>query len=97
MPKYIGLITWTEQGIKDFRSTTERAKSAHQAAAKFGGKIETLLWTTGAYDLVTLSEFPDDESSSAFSLALGALGNVRTTTMRAFDSAAMDRIIAKTK
>jgi uncharacterized protein with GYD domain len=44
-----------------------------------------------------LSEFPDDEAASAFSLALGALGNVRTTTMRAFDAAAMDRIIAKTR
>jgi uncharacterized protein with GYD domain len=97
VPKYVGLINWTEQGVKDFRSTTERAKSAQQAATKFGGKIETLLWTTGSYDLITVTEFPDDESASAFSLALAALGNVRTTTMRAFDSAAMDRIIAKTK
>jgi uncharacterized protein with GYD domain len=97
MAKYIGLFNWTEQGIKDFKSTTERAKSAQQAATKFGGKIETLLWTVGQYDLITVSEFPDDEAASAFSLALGALGNVRTTTMRAFDAAAMDRIIAKTR
>ena len=97
MAKYVGLINWTEQGIKDFRNTTERAKNAQQAAAKFGGKIETILWTAGPYDLVAILDFPDDESSAGFSLALGAVGNVRTVTMRAFDSAAMDRIIAKTR
>ena len=97
MAKYVGLINWTEQGVKEFRSTTERAKSAQQAAAKYGGKIETLLWTTGRYDLITVSEFPDDEAASAFSLSLASIGNVRTTTMRAFDSAGMDRIIAKTR
>jgi len=97
MAKYVGLINWTEQGVKDFRATTERAKSAQQAAAKYGGKIETLLWTAGPFDLITVSEFPDDESATAFSLALASQGNVRTTTMRAHDSAEMDRIIAKTK
>jgi uncharacterized protein with GYD domain len=97
MAKYIGLITWTDQGIKDFRSTTQRAKSAADAAAKFGGRIETILWTIGPYDLITVTEFPDDEAASGFSLALSALGNVRLTTMRAFDSVGMDRIIAKTK
>ncbi len=97
MAKYVGLITWTEQGVKDFKSTTERAKNARQAAAKYGGSIETLLWTAGPYDLITITDFPDDESVAAFNLALAALGNVRTTTMRAFDSVAMDRIIAKTR
>ncbi len=97
MAKYIGLVTWTDLGIKDFRSTTQRAKAAENAAAKFGGRIETLLWTIGPYDLVTVSEFPDDEAASAFSLSLASLGNVRLTTMRAFDSVGMDRIIAKTK
>ena len=97
MSKYVALINWTEQGIKDFKNTTERAKNAQQAAARFGGKIDTILWTAGPYDLVAILDFPDEDSSSAFSLALGAIGNVRTITMRAFDAAAMDRIIAKTR
>jgi uncharacterized protein with GYD domain len=97
MAKYVGLVNWTEQGVKDFRSTTERAKIAQQAAGKYGGKIDTLLWTIGRYDLVIVVDFPDDESLSAFSLQLASLGNVRTQTMRALDAAAMDRIIAKTK
>jgi len=42
-----------------------------------------------------VTEFPDDESATAFALALGAAGNIRTTTMRAFGAAEMSSIIAR--
>jgi uncharacterized protein with GYD domain len=44
---------------------------------------------------VTILEAADDESATAFNLAISSLGNVRTTTMRAFDAAEMREIIAK--
>lgn len=97
MPKYVGLINWTDQGIKNFRDTVERAKGATALAEKMGGKLTTLLWTVGQFDLVTTSEFPNDEAASAFSLALASLGNVRTTTMRAYDADEMARLISKTR
>jgi uncharacterized protein with GYD domain len=53
-------------------------------------------WTIGPYDLVTVTEFPDVESATAFALALGASGNVRTTTMRAFGAEDMSAIVART-
>ena len=62
-----------------------------------GGKITQLLWTSGEYDLVGIAEFPDDQSMSAFSLALASLGNVRTTTMRAYNEREMAAIIAKAR
>jgi len=49
----------------------------------------------GAYDFVGVFEAPDDESATAYALALSSLGNVRTTTMRAFDAAEMREIVAK--
>ena len=51
----------------------------------------------GPHDLVSVSEFPDDETATAFSLKLGAAGNVRTTTPRAFDADEMAKIIEKAK
>jgi uncharacterized protein with GYD domain len=39
----------------------------------------------GAYDLVVITELPNDEAMAKLSLTVGALGNVRTTTMRAFN------------
>jgi uncharacterized protein with GYD domain len=49
-------------------------------------------WTVGPYDLVGIAEAPDDESATAFALELGSVGNVRTTTMRAYDREQMSGI-----
>jgi uncharacterized protein with GYD domain len=96
MPTYISLVSWTEKGIGDFKGTIARSDAAQSLAAKHGGSIESIFWTIGPYDLVVVSEAPDDESATAFALELGAQGNVRTTTMRGFDAGEMQAIIAKT-
>jgi uncharacterized protein with GYD domain len=49
-------------------------------------------WTVGPYDLVGIAEAPDDERATAFALELGSVGNVRTTTMRAYDREQMSGI-----
>ena len=97
MAKYVTLYQFTDQGIKAFDGTVQRAKAATAAAEQLGGKVVSLVWTLGAYDVVSVAEFPDDETATAFSLKLGSLGNVRTTTMRAFDEQEMTKIIAKAK
>jgi uncharacterized protein with GYD domain len=38
----------------------------------------------GEYDYVAIGEAPNDEAAATFALALGSLGNVKTTTLRAF-------------
>jgi uncharacterized protein with GYD domain len=96
MVTHISLVNWTEQGIKGYRDTVARADAANGLAAKFGGRMTSTWWTIGPYDLVAVTEFPDDESATAFALALGASGNVRTTTMRAFGADEMSSIIART-
>jgi len=95
MPNYIGLISWTDQGIKAYANTVDRAEAAAQLATKFGGNLKQIYWTMGAYDLVSVFEAPDDESATAWALALSSLGNVRTTTLRAFDATEMREIVNK--
>jgi uncharacterized protein with GYD domain len=95
MATYISLIGWTDKGIAQFKDTVERSEAAKKLAAKFGGTLREIYWTVGPYDIVAISEAPDDESATAFSLALGSQGNLRTTTMRAFSGEDMRRIIAK--
>jgi uncharacterized protein with GYD domain len=96
VPTYVSLINWTEKGIAAFADTVDRGEAGRELAAKFGGALKEIYWTIGPYDIVAISEAPDDESATAFALALGAQGNVRTTTMRAFDGDEMRGIIAKT-
>jgi uncharacterized protein with GYD domain len=64
-------------------------------SSRMGGQMKDLYWTVGSYDLVAISEFPDDQTGTAFLLAVGAQGNVRTTTMRAYNADEMSEIIAK--
>ena len=94
MPTYVSLINWTEKGAAGFKDTVDRAEAGKQLAGKFGGSLKEIYWTLGAYDIVAVSEAPDDESATAFALALASQGNVRTTTMRAFDADEMRGIIA---
>ena len=95
MPPYVSLITWTEKGAAGFRETVNRAEAGKALAGTFGGALKEIYWTLGPYDIVAVSEAPDDESATAFALALASQGNVRTTTMRAFDGDEMRAIIAK--
>ena len=96
MPSYVTLMNWTDQGIKSFKNTVERYEAAETAFAQAGIKTKEIYWTVGAYDLVSIVEAPDDETLAAAHLTLGAQGNIRTTTLRAFTGEEMKGIIAKT-
>ena len=95
MARYVTLINWTAQGAGKFRNTIDRAAAADELFGSFGGSMVDVYWTLGQYDLVAVAEFPDDETATAALLRLAEGGNVRTTTMRAFDRADMGRIIEK--
>jgi uncharacterized protein with GYD domain len=92
---YVILINWTEQGVAGGTESLERAAQAASKLKKLGGRMKTTLWTIGPYDAVSIVEAPDDETVTAFCLAVGAEGNVRTTTLRAFDKAEMSAIFTK--
>ena len=66
-----------------------------EAAKKLGVEMSQTYWTLGSYDAVVILEAPDDAAATAFALATGAAGNVRTQTLRAFSKQEMDGILAK--
>ncbi|QLH23653.1 MULTISPECIES: GYD domain-containing protein [Streptomyces] len=95
MPTYITLLNWTDQGVRAFRDTPKRYEAFRVAMDKLGVKLLDFHWTVGQYDIIYTFEAPDDETATAASLQLSGLGNVRSTTLRAFDREEMDGIIAK--
>jgi uncharacterized protein with GYD domain len=92
---FITLISWTDQGIKNFRESGKRADAFAELVQKNGGSVKGVYWTLGEYDIVAIVEAPDSETATAALLQLGAVGSVRTTTLEAFDRDAFDRIVAK--
>jgi uncharacterized protein with GYD domain len=95
MPSYITLMNWTDQGVKSFRESVDRADAAEVVLSPAGITFKDIYWTVGAYDLVATFEAPDEETLAAALLALAAQGNLRTTTMRAFTAEEMRGVIAK--
>ncbi len=84
MPIYINLMTYTDQGLRNIKKSPSRFDAARTVAEELGGSMGALHLTMGAYDLVAISQFPDDKTAATFVLRIGALGNVRTTTVKAF-------------
>ena len=95
MQTFVVLLNWTDQGIRAYPETTGRAVDFEGLVEQFGGRIVSLFWTVGSYDLVVVVEAPDAESLTSVLLRLGALGNVRSTSLRAFGSGEMASIVAK--
>jgi uncharacterized protein with GYD domain len=93
MATFITTLQFTEQGIKAVRDTCARAAAFKAAAEKLGVKVTGQYWTLGAFDGVIVLEAPDEATATAALLHLGALGNLRTQTGRAFDPAEMQRIL----
>jgi uncharacterized protein with GYD domain len=95
MVTYIGLLNFTEKGIQGIKSTTQRAAAAKEVASRFGVNMREIYWTLGQYDVVCVLEAADEASLTAFNLATAAQGNVRSQSLRAFNAAEMDKVLAK--
>ena len=95
MASYIMLANFTSLGIRNINATTQRARDFKKATEKVGIKVKDIYWTLGHYDVVIIAEAPDDETMTGMALALGRLGNLKTQTLRAFSTKAMDTIIGK--
>jgi len=93
--RYVILLNFTDQGIRNLKQTLERAKAFRSMAEKSGATLKELYWTQGAHDLVATMELPDEETGMSLLLALGSLGNVRTQTLRAFTADEMKPILSK--
>lgn len=96
MPTYVSLVSWTDQGIKNYRDTVARAESFREMVRQAGGQVRELLWTLGEYDIVTVIEAPDDEAAMALLLQTAAPGNIRTQTMRAMSADEITGVIGRT-
>jgi uncharacterized protein with GYD domain len=95
MPTYILLGTFTEQGIRNIKDTTKRAEAVREMGKKAGVTVEQVYWTLGQYDVAAILDAPDEEAATSLALSIGALGNVRTQLLRAFNEDEIGSIIGR--
>ena len=85
-------MNWTDQGARADRDAVRRREHADALAEKSG----TSLLDDGPLQHLAIIEAPEDESVTAMMLELTAEGNIRTSTLRAFDHDQMRAIIRRT-
>jgi uncharacterized protein with GYD domain len=95
VPTFVTLFNWTEQGVKSYKDSPSRVEAFNQQASNLGVRLRDVYWTSGPYDIVGIFEAPDEESAAAALLELATAGNVRTTTMRAFNSDEFKSVVSK--
>jgi uncharacterized protein with GYD domain len=93
LPTYVLLLTLTDQGMRTVKDAWTRAEHNRIMGEMMGVRTIGTWWTQGAYDAITIIDFPDDETATAAAMALGMAGNLRTEMMRAFTSDEMQRIL----
>lgn len=91
MPSHVTLANFTDQGARTIKDSPERFEAFKSVAEGLGITIKNVLWTTGAYDLVLVSEGPEEAMMTA-AMKVSALGNVRTQTLRGFTAAEVRKL-----
>jgi uncharacterized protein with GYD domain len=94
MPTYVILSNLTQQGIQNIKDGPNRLDAAKKAFKAAGGELKEFYLTMGEFDLVVIAEAPNDETAATLALAIGAQGNIRTRSMRAFNETEYRKLIA---
>jgi uncharacterized protein with GYD domain len=94
MSTYVILLNFTQQGIQNIKESPARLDAAKKAFKAMGAELKQYFLVMGQYDAVVIAEGPDDETAAKLALLIGAQGNIRTQTLRAFTEDEYRKVIA---
>ena len=92
MATYIMLANFTDQGIRNVKDTVKRAEAFKELAKGAGVTVKDLYWALGQYDIVAITDAPDEVTMTALGLTLSATCGRRRARFSADD---MSNILAK--
>ena len=85
MGKYLVQASYTQQGLSGLVDKPEdRSALLQEMVSSMGGKIHSMDYCFGDYDVVIIMEAPDDATMAALAMAVGASGavtNFKTTVL----------------
>lgn len=94
MATYVTLAKYSAKGAESIKQSPARLDAARQAAKAAGAEIKHVFLVMGRYDIVVISEAPDDETAARLALATGMQGNITTETLRAFTETEFRSLVA---
>jgi uncharacterized protein with GYD domain len=94
MPMFILSINWTDQGIRNVKDAPKRAQAARDLGKKVGVDIKQIYLTSGESDLLVIVDAETGDNIAKFAMALGAQGNVRTRTARAWTESEFHKLVS---
>jgi uncharacterized protein with GYD domain len=85
MPHYLHQVAYSREGWEALLAHPQnRIEAVKPAIEKLGGKIETAWFAFGDYDVVVITEMPDNVTAAAIAIAFaggGACKAVQTTPL----------------
>ena len=94
MATYISLLRYTQKGAENIKESPARLDAAKKVFQSMGAELKQWYLVMGQYDAVVISEGPDDDTVAKLLLLIGAQGNVKTETFRAFTEEEFRKVIA---
>jgi uncharacterized protein with GYD domain len=95
MPLFILTLNWTDQGIRNVKDAPKRAQASRELAERCGVDIKHVYLTSGPSDLLLIIDAANGDNVAQFAMALGAQGNVRSRTARAWAEDEFVRLISE--
>ncbi|HUO24765.1 MAG TPA: GYD domain-containing protein [Candidatus Aquilonibacter sp.] len=85
MPHFLQQVAYSKEGWEALLANpTNRIEAVRPAIEKLGGKVESAWFSFGDYDIVVITNFPDNVSAAAIAMAFaagGACKSVQTTPL----------------
>lgn len=95
MSTYVTLYRLTEKGVQNIHDSPKRIETLRKMFKESGAEIKEFYALMGQYDIVVVAEAPNDEVILKLNLAVDAMGNVTSQTMRAFSEAEWRKMVAQ--
>ncbi len=95
MPTFIGMLSWTDQGIRSVKEAPKRLQATRELAKKLGVEIKQVFLTSGEFDILIIAETANGDNIAKMAMISGAQGNVRSRTVRAWTESEMAKLISE--
>jgi uncharacterized protein with GYD domain len=89
------LIRYAQQGIQSIKDSPTRLDTAKVLYKSLGAEIKSFYLAMGRYDVIVVSEAPDDETATKLVLTIGSGGAIQTETFRIFTEGEYRKLISE--